>query len=162
VASQVRPARDRQRSVRGLLALPVTLLIFCALLIAYVSPVIRWALGEGTPGVFTAQSYDCRHGCHWFGEFTSSGGGVTVPHVALAALGRPGEVSAGATVPVARVSSVLSDGTVYPRHPELRDLRSSAVWPFLVLILVVLLALARSIWVIPGRLRASPGGRRRS
>jgi hypothetical protein len=62
VASQVRPARDRQRSVRGLLALPVTLLIFCALLIAYVSPVIRWALGEGTPGVFTAQSYYCRRG----------------------------------------------------------------------------------------------------
>ena len=154
MASQARPARDRQRSLRVLLALPVTLLIFCALLVVYLSPVIRWALGEGTPGVFTAQSYDCRHGCHWLGEFTSSGGGPTVPNVALAALGRPGEVRAGAAIPVVHISSVLSDSTVYPRHPELRDLRSSAVWPFLVLALVVLLALARSVWVIPGRLRA--------
>lgn len=114
---------------------------------------LRWALGEGTPGVFTARSYDCRHGCDWYGEFTSSGGARTVPHVTLAGLGRPGTVKAGAAIPVMRISSVLSDSTVYPRHPELRDLRSSAVWPFLVLALVVVLALGRPIWVIPGRLR---------
>jgi hypothetical protein len=157
VTRQARPARGRQQSLPGLLALPVTLLIFGALLVVFVSPVISWALGEGTPGVFTARSYDCRHGCHWSGEFTSSGGALTVPHVTLASLGRPGTMHAGATIPVMRISSVLSESTVYPRHPELRDLRSSAIWPFLALALVVLLALVRSIWVIPGRRRRLPG-----
>jgi len=80
-----------------------------------------------------------------------------VPHVTLASLGRPGTMHAGATIPVMRISSVLSESTVYPRHPELRDLRSSAIWPFLALALVVLLALVRSIWVIPGRRRRLPG-----
>ena len=74
MTSEARPPRGRQQSLPGLLALPVTLLVFCALLVVFVSPVLRWALGEGTPGAFSAQSYDCRRdGCHWYGEFTGRG-----------------------------------------------------------------------------------------
>ncbi|HUD37351.1 MAG TPA: hypothetical protein VMR14_10670 [Streptosporangiaceae bacterium] len=51
---------------------PVLILALAGLLAAFVSPAIRWALGAGTPGVFTVRFLDCHKGCAWIGEFASS------------------------------------------------------------------------------------------
>lgn len=61
-----------------------------ALLAVVASPVISWALGEGTPGILVAQFLDCQKGCAWIGEFISSDPKTAVATVATGGLAPSG------------------------------------------------------------------------
>jgi hypothetical protein len=63
--------RPRRPAAGSWIAMPVLLLLFTGLFAALFSPLIGWARGDGTQGIFIARSEDCHKGCAWYGEFAS-------------------------------------------------------------------------------------------
>jgi hypothetical protein len=131
------------------LLMPGLMLLLAVIFVTYFSPVISWALGEGTPGFFVARDVDCHHGCHWFGEFLSPDHAVALRNIQYA--GNAPAIKAGAVIPVVHVDSALFSNIAYPRHATLRDLLWVSVWPALVLALLLFLMFVRWVWTVPVR-----------
>jgi hypothetical protein len=141
----------RRKSFGNWVVLPVLILLFAALYLALFSSVISWALGGGTQGTFTAQALDCHHGCSWFGEFTSTDHKMPVLNVVFVNVNRRPNIKAGTVIPVVDITSALTHGSAYPRHPTLSDIISS---PLLVVVLLGFLPIILSmlwIWTVPIR-----------
>ena len=131
--------------------MPALIVTFSAVFAVLFSPVISWALGKGTPGIFVAQSVDCHHGCAWFGEFISSHRGVVIDDVRYADAGGVPEIKAGATIPVVDVSSALFHGVAYPRYATARDILWPSIWPIALLGLLPFILLMIWVWTVPVR-----------
>src|ERR1700683_4003723 len=116
-----------RKSFGNWVVLPVLILLFAAVYLALFSPVISWALGRGTQGTFTARALDCYHGCHWFGEFTSTDRRMTVRNVEFVNAYRQPNIRAGTVIPVVDITSALTHGSAYPGHPTLSEVLSSSV-----------------------------------
>jgi hypothetical protein len=143
--------RRRGRTPAGAwLVAPVLIVALAALLAVVASPVISWALGEGTPGIFVARFLDCHKGCAWIGEFISSDPKTAVPDVRLVNLHGLPELKPGDTVHAVHVSS-LYGSSAYPGRPSLRDVRAGSIWPFELLALLLLAVFAGWIWTVPVR-----------
>ena len=66
------------------LVTPLFIALLSVIFVILFSPVISWARGEGTSGVFVAREVDCHHGCHWLGNFVSSDHAVVLRNVQFA------------------------------------------------------------------------------
>ena len=129
---------------------PVLILALAALLAAFVSPAISWALGTGTQGTFVVRFLDCHKGCAWIGEFISSGHKTAEQDVQLVTLNRFPKLKPGDTVHVTDVSSIYGN-SAYPGRPSIRDILSISFWPFEVLALLLLFMFSRWTWTVPIR-----------
>ena len=98
---------------------PVLILALAGLLAAVVSPAISWALGAGTPGIFTVRFLDCHKGCAWIGEFTSSDHKMTEQDVQLVTFYKLAKLKPGDNVDVIDVSSIYGN-SAYPGRPTSR------------------------------------------
>ena len=112
---------------------------------SHLGPGLRAAHGQGTDGLWTAQELDAGQ---WYGEFVSSSGTVTLPHVYYA--GGLSAVQAGTTVPA------LDTGAVDEVYP----LTGSAKWIHDVIgiavgALALIALLARGLFVARRRRRAT-------
>ena len=94
----------RRPSMTAWFLTPVVILLFAALFAVFFSPVVGWALGGGTPGIFVARDVDCHHGCHWFGDFMSSDRRLAVRDVQYA--GNAPGMKAGTVIGVKDINSV--------------------------------------------------------
>jgi len=148
-----RPGR-RRPSMTAWFLTPVVILVFAAVFAVFFSPVIGWALGGGTPGIFVARDVDCHHGCHWFGDFMSSDRRLAVRDVQYA--GNAPGMKAGTVIGVKDINSALFRNIVFPRHAALRDILWISIWPEAVLALLLLLIFARWIWTVPVRYWREP------
>lgn len=159
-----RPARQRAPMTAWVLT-PLLLLILSALFVALFSPVISWALGDSSPGIFIAHDLDCHHGCAWFGEFKFIGTGHTKALQNVRYAGNTPAISAGTRIPAAHIHSALFTNLAYPRQPAARDLLWTSVWPVEALALILLLMLVRWAWTVPirywRRRNTPPGSSRR-
>jgi hypothetical protein len=129
---------------------PVLLLALAGLLVAFVSPAISWALGAGTPGVFTVRILDCHKGCAWIGEFTSSDRLKVAQDVQLVTFDGLPKLKPGDTVHVIDVSSIYGN-SAYPRRPTIRNILSISFWPFEIMALLLVFFFLRWIWTVPVR-----------
>lgn len=160
VTSLIRSGRSKQGTWRpsiwqtpigAWVIMPISILLFAAIFAAFFSPVISWALGDGTPGIFVARFVDCHHGCAWVGEFLSSDRRAVAENVQLVNSGSLPRLKAGATVSVVDVDSPLFGNTAYPGHATLSDILWKSIWPAELLALLLLLVFARWIWTVPIR-----------
>jgi hypothetical protein len=129
---------------------PVLILALAALLAAFVSPAITWALGAGTPGIFVVRLLDCHKGCAWIGEFISSDRKMAEQDVRLVTLSGFPKLKPGDTVQVIDVSSFYGN-SAYPGRPSIRDILSISLWPFEVMALLLLFMFLRWTWTVPIR-----------
>ena len=143
--------RNRRKSFGNWVVLPVLILLFAAVYLALFSPVISWALGGGTLGTFTAQALDCHHGCSWFGEFTSSDHRMTVQNVVFVNVNKLPNIKAGTAIPAVDVTSALTHGSAYPRHPTLSEILSSPLLVPVLLGLLPIILFMLWVWTVPIR-----------
>jgi hypothetical protein len=140
--------KRRRRRVDAWVFTPVLILALAGLLAAFVSPAISWALGAGTPGIFTVRFLDCHKGCAWIGEFTSTDRKMTEQDVQLVTFYKLAKLKPGDNVHVVDVSSIYGN-SAYPGSPNLRNILS--FWPFEIMALLLLVFFLRWIWTVPVR-----------
>jgi hypothetical protein len=131
--------------------MPVLILLFSAAFAALYSPLISWAAGDGTKGLFIARFEDCHKGCAWIGEFASPDHKVVAQDVRYVNTDGLPALKAGTIIPAVNVSSPLFGNTAYPGHAALRDVLWPAVLPAEVLAVLVLFMFVMWVRVAPVR-----------
>jgi hypothetical protein len=128
--------------------IPLLILALAALLAAFVSPAISWALGAGTPGIFVVRFLDCHKGCAWIGEFISSDHKMVEQDVQLVTFNKFPKLKPGDTVHAIDVSSLYGN-SAYPGRANIRNVLS--FWPFEIMALLLVFFFLRWIWTVPVR-----------
>ena len=105
--------------------LPLVAVLVLILAAAGLPEAVQAARGEGQAGTFTAQRQECtRHGCSWYGTFTSDDGSVRLPDVLLDGL----EAQRGDRVPA------LFEGETNPPLVYLAE--GSREWVYVLLLML--------------------------
>lgn len=163
-ARRPRPATPQEPNGTWIF-IPALAVVLGAIFLVLVSPLISWALGGGGRGVFVARFVDCHKGCAWIGDFEPPGHRSVLHDVRYVDVssGSLPRLKAGERVPAVDISSRLFGNTAYSSRPDLRDILQPAIWPILLLALVLLAAFLTWAWRVPIRYwrwrlqRAGPG-----